>query len=207
MISYWEATFSEDELFHNEDIYRRATFQNSYFYKASNISQQLPFQKSIFLRKSIFSRTYFSRDLHCVKSVPIRSFSSPYFPAFGLNTDRLSVSLRIQSECRKIWIRITPNTDSFYSVLLFQSDYFFKNVTFPYHYFFTRFFFRKGTFFHSCTSFLSSKVSLTTVTCSDSMGVFSCKSIIVESHPIDIYLIGLLLKAVWNNHFLSKLHL
>ena len=24
---------------------------------------------------------------HCVKSVRIRSFSSPYFPAFGLNTE------------------------------------------------------------------------------------------------------------------------
>ena len=36
---------------------------------------------------------------HCVKSVPIRSFSGPYFPAFGLNMERYSVSLRIQSEC------------------------------------------------------------------------------------------------------------
>ena len=25
---------------------------------------------------------------HCVKSVCIRSFSGPYFPAFGLNTER-----------------------------------------------------------------------------------------------------------------------
>ena len=25
---------------------------------------------------------------HCVKSVRIRSFSGPYFPAFGLNTDQ-----------------------------------------------------------------------------------------------------------------------
>ena len=39
--------------------------------------------------------TYFSQ---CVKSVRIRSFSGPYFPAFGLNTERYSVSLRIQSE-------------------------------------------------------------------------------------------------------------
>ena len=27
-------------------------------------------------------------DMHCVKSVRIRSYSSPYFPAFGLNTDQ-----------------------------------------------------------------------------------------------------------------------
>ena len=28
---------------------------------------------------------------HCVKSVRIRSYSGPYFPAFGLNTEYLSV--------------------------------------------------------------------------------------------------------------------
>ena len=27
-------------------------------------------------------------EAHCVKSVRIRSYSSPYFPAFGLNTDQ-----------------------------------------------------------------------------------------------------------------------
>ena len=40
------------------------------------------------------------RNSHCVKSVCIRSFSGPYFPTFGLNTERYGcgVSLRIQSE-------------------------------------------------------------------------------------------------------------
>ena len=33
----------------------------------------------------------------CVKSVRIRSFSGPYFPAFGLNTKRYSLSLHIFS--------------------------------------------------------------------------------------------------------------
>ena len=35
--------------------------------------------------------------------------SGPYFPAFGLNTERYEVSLHIQSECRKTdqkWLRI-----------------------------------------------------------------------------------------------------
>ena len=32
-------------------------------------------------------------------------FSGPYFPAFGLNTERHEVSLRIQSECGKIQTR------------------------------------------------------------------------------------------------------
>ena len=36
------------------------------------------------------------------KNVCIRSFSDPHFPAFGLNTETYSVSLRIQSESRKI---------------------------------------------------------------------------------------------------------
>ena len=36
-----------------------------------------------------------TRNIHCVKSVRIRSYSGPCFPAFGLNTERYSVSLRI----------------------------------------------------------------------------------------------------------------
>ena len=51
--------------------------------------------------------------IHCVKCIRIRIFSGPYFPAFGLNTGRHSVSLRIQPECRKIRTRITPSTDTF----------------------------------------------------------------------------------------------
>ena len=48
-----------------------------------------------------------------MKKVRIRSFSGPYFSAFGLNTERYRVSLRIQSECEKIWNRKTPNTKNF----------------------------------------------------------------------------------------------
>ena len=44
-------------------------------------------------------------------------FSCPYFLAFGLNTERYRVSLRIQSEYRKIRTRKTPNADTFHSVL------------------------------------------------------------------------------------------
>ena len=36
--------------------------------------------------------------------------------AFGLNTQRYSVSLCIQSKCGKMRARITPNTDIFYAV-------------------------------------------------------------------------------------------
>ena len=52
----------------------------------------------------------------CMKSVRIRSYYGPYFPAFGLNTKRYSVSLRIQSEYGKIRTRITPNTLTFHAV-------------------------------------------------------------------------------------------
>ena len=58
---------------------------------------------------------------HTVKRVRIRSYSGPYFPAFGLNTERYRVSLRIQSECGKIRTRTTPNTDTFYAVNISNS--------------------------------------------------------------------------------------
>ena len=54
--------------------------------------------------------------IHCVKNVRIRSYSGPHFPAFGLNTERYTVSLHIHSECGKIRTRITPNTDTFHSL-------------------------------------------------------------------------------------------
>ena len=41
------------------------------------------------------------RSSHCVQSVRILSFSSPYLPAFGLNTERYLVSLHIQSKSER----------------------------------------------------------------------------------------------------------
>ena len=52
-----------------------------------------------------------------MKSVLVLSYSGPYFLAFGLNTERYSVSLRIRSECGKMWTKITSNTDAFYAVI------------------------------------------------------------------------------------------
>ena len=57
---------------------------------------------------------------HCVKSVRIRSFSGPYFPTFGLNTEKYGVSIRTQSKCGKIRTRKTPNTDTFHAVTAFS---------------------------------------------------------------------------------------
>ena len=56
-------------------------------------------------------------DMHCVKNVRIRSYSGPHFPAFGRNTERYGVTLRIHSKCGKMRTRITPNTDTFYTVI------------------------------------------------------------------------------------------
>ena len=45
----------------------------------------LPTKKLLFLQRN--SIIDISKGLHCVKSVRIQSFSGPYFPALGLNTD------------------------------------------------------------------------------------------------------------------------
>ena len=50
-------------------------------------------------------------------SLRIQGYSGLYFPAFGLNTERYGVSLRIQSEYGKARTRITPNTDTFHAVI------------------------------------------------------------------------------------------
>ena len=51
-------------------------------------------------------------SFHCVKSVQIRNFSGPYFPAFGLNTERFSpysVRMRVNTDQKKlrIWTLFT----------------------------------------------------------------------------------------------------
>ena len=55
--------------------------------------------------------------IHWAKIVCIWRYSGPHFPAFGLHTERYSVSLRIQSEWGKIPTRTTPNTDTFLAVI------------------------------------------------------------------------------------------
>ena len=81
---------------------------------------------------------------HCVKSVGIRSFSGPYFPAFGLNMERYGVSVHIQAECWKIWTRKSPNTDSFHAVNFYLKKFFYNQLfcqnkfKFPTNYLFLR---------------------------------------------------------------------
>ena len=56
---------------------------------------------------------------YCEKTVRIRKLSGPHFPASRLNTERHSVSLRIQSECEKMRAKKILNTDTFLGVYFY----------------------------------------------------------------------------------------
>ena len=56
------------------------------------------------------------------KGPKYRVFSGLYFPAFGLNMDRYSVSLRIQSNCAKVRAKKPPYLDTFHAVIGKQFD-------------------------------------------------------------------------------------
>ena len=56
--------------------------------------------------------------VHCLKSVCIRSFSDPCFPAFRLNTNRYSAFLLIQSGYGKTRTRKIPNTNTFHTAIV-----------------------------------------------------------------------------------------
>ena len=62
-----------------------------------------------------------------MKRVHIRSFSGPYSPALGLNTERYRVCLQIQSDCGKIQTRKIPNTDAFHAVYSMQKRFLYLN--------------------------------------------------------------------------------
>ena len=73
-------------------------------------THNIEYQRTAASGKHNFSSFLFkSRISHYVKSVRIRSYSVLHLPAFGLNTEKCSVSLSIQSECGKIRTRITTN--------------------------------------------------------------------------------------------------
>ena len=70
---------------------------------------------------------------HCVKSVWV--YFGPPFLEFGLNTGRDGVSLRIQSKCRKMRTRITPNWDVFHAVSICKGVSFLKSLKLRSYYF------------------------------------------------------------------------
>ena len=69
---------------------------------------------------SIFLSLFFWRDYEVRalrKKCTIWSYSGLFFPAFGLNTKKYRVSLRIRSECGKMRTRINPNTNTSHTVV------------------------------------------------------------------------------------------
>ena len=42
----------------------------------------------------VLGMTHNCTNTHCVKSVRVRNYSGPYFPAFGLNTEKCSGKYR-----------------------------------------------------------------------------------------------------------------
>ena len=86
------------------------------------INENLKFQHSYGLIEVIFTNKQNQISnyivLQDVKSVRIGSFSGPYFPAFGLNTEMYFVNFCIQSECEKIRTRKNPNTYNFYTMFI-----------------------------------------------------------------------------------------
>ena len=88
-----------------------------HFFESLQSTNKLPnFYKNIPMSEKVIKIKLY----YCVKSVRIRSFSGPYFLAFGLNTERYWVSLRILSECGKIRARKTTNTGTFHAVYVIE---------------------------------------------------------------------------------------
>ena len=83
-----------DETVHRVKYRPKQSIRNAGFsfpYSAKELFN--PFQANVpylYPLKTSENKT-FSGDIHCVKSVHIRSYSGPYFPAFGLNAERYSL--------------------------------------------------------------------------------------------------------------------
>ena len=80
-------------------------------------------------------------EIKCPYSELFWSVFSPHFPAFKVNTDRYGVSLRIQSECGKMWNRknlriwtlftqwCTKRLINIFQIIYKDSSVFFTKVT------------------------------------------------------------------------------
>ena len=86
---------------------------NSFLLKKipSNACKQAQYWEKVFELAGIPNDN--NGDDHYAKSVRIRSCSGPYFPAFGINTERQQVSLQvsplIQSKCGKMRTKVFSN--------------------------------------------------------------------------------------------------
>ena len=66
------------------------------------------------------SKWLLNGNVHCLKIVSIQSYSGMYFPTFGLNTEILC----ILSEYRKIQTRTTLKAETFHTVVVLKTQYF-----------------------------------------------------------------------------------
>ena len=90
-------------------------WQSSWIFIKSYLASQNHRVKATLMLLNLFVSLKKNSEGHCVKSVRIRSYSALHFPAFGLNMERYSASLCMQSQCGKIRTRITQSTDTFYA--------------------------------------------------------------------------------------------
>ena len=93
-------------------------YSRTFFKGASLLSCNIPIIESFEMPTDCHQHLFCIIKNHCVKSFRIRSCSSPYFPAFGLNTKRYSVSRCIESKCRKMRTRKSTSTYTLYAVYM-----------------------------------------------------------------------------------------
>ena len=76
-----------------------------------------------------YGQTKSQSNHHRVKIVRILSYSGLHFPAFGLNSERYSASVRIHCKCGKMQTRIIPNTDTSYAAHFSKLNQRFKRAS------------------------------------------------------------------------------
>ena len=118
-MSFWSTNFQNSQLFLEWNILKLSDkiILKSCLVISKTINN---FLLSLFNSWFTFSWRRITMWHHPLREKCIRSwsYSGPHFPAFGLNTEIYSVSLRIRSEWGAMHTRINPNTNTFYTVLI-----------------------------------------------------------------------------------------
>ena len=91
------------------NISRRLHLDFSNFFKSSDLLKKLLPNLAVVTAINHLAGMEMLEEHHCVKSVRIRSYSGPHFPAFGPVFSLHSVF----SPKGKMWTRITPNIEIF----------------------------------------------------------------------------------------------
>ena len=115
--SWRSVTFSKVADFSLPATLLKATLLRGCFSRFLNCTNGSKLRKASHM---ILKKNFKNRTIKCtVQKMSIFGlFIGAYFPVFGLNTERCSVSLHIHFECEKIRTRKTPNTDTFHTVAM-----------------------------------------------------------------------------------------